>query len=136
MNTGHTLKMIRVAANLKQGALAKDLDVTPNYLSLLENGKKEPSLTFLKNFAKRMDVSLGYLLWLALEEGNLPEEIAVKEKMDRLIMELVKKRKRDGGEKNQIPDAHLKRPEPTNPGRGKDHKRTRMPAGVKRNKSL
>jgi transcriptional regulator with XRE-family HTH domain len=109
--------MIRIAANLRQGVLAKDLDVTPNYLSLVENGKKEPSLTFLKNFSKRLDVSLGYLLWLALEEGNLPEEMAVKQKMDKLIVELMKKRKRDGGKENQISDVDPKGPVPPNPGR-------------------
>lgn len=104
MNTGQTLKMLRVAANLKQGVLAKDLNITPNYLSLIENGKKEPSLTLLKNFSKRMGVSLGYLLWLALEDGNLPEEMELKHKMDNLLVEIMRKKTKDGdGDKeNQI----------------------------------
>lgn len=102
MNTGQTLKMLRVAANLKQGVLAKDLNITPNYLSLIENGKKEPSLTFLKNFSKRMGVSLGYLLWLALEDGNLPEEMELKHKMDNLLVEIMRKKAKDGDKENQI----------------------------------
>jgi len=102
VNTGQTLKMLRVAANLKQGVLAKDLNITPNYLSLIENGKKEPSLTFLKNFSKRMGVSLGYLLWLALEDGNLPEEMELKHKMDNLLVEIMRKKAKDGDKENQI----------------------------------
>ena len=102
MNTGQTLKMLRVAANLKQGVLAKDLNITPNYLSLIENGKKEPSLTLLKNFSKKMGVSLGYLLWLALEEGNLPEEMELKHKMDNLLVEIMRKRTKDGEKENQV----------------------------------
>jgi transcriptional regulator with XRE-family HTH domain len=94
--------MLRVAANLKQGVLAKDLNITPNYLSLIENGKKEPSLTLLKNFSKRMGVSLGYLLWLALEDGNLPEEMQLKHKMDNLLVEIMRKKAKDGDKENQI----------------------------------
>lgn len=92
MNTGQTLKMLRVAANLRQGILARDLNVTPNYLSLVENGKREPSLTLLRNFSKRMGVSLGYLLWLALDEGELPEEKELKEKMDKLLVKIIRKK--------------------------------------------
>lgn len=102
MNTGQTLRMLRVAADLKQGILAHDLDVTPNYLSLIENGKKEPSLTFLKKFSKRMGVSLGYLLWLALEEGSLPEEKELRQKMDNLLIEIIKKRANNRANANQI----------------------------------
>jgi len=87
--------MLRVAANLRQGDLAKKLNVTPNYLSSVENGKKEPSLTFLRNFSKSMEVSLGYLLWLALEKGELSEEKELKEKMDRLLVEIIRKKAND-----------------------------------------
>lgn len=82
--------------------MAKDLNITPNYLSLIENGKKEPSLTLLKNFSKRMGVSLGYLLWLALEDGNLPEEMQLKHKMDNLLVEIMRKKAKDGDKENQI----------------------------------
>lgn len=82
--------------------MAKDLNITPNYLSLIENGKKEPSLTLLKFFSKRMGVSLGYLLWLALEDGNLPEEMELKHKMDNLLVEIMRKKTKDGDKENQI----------------------------------
>lgn len=90
MTIGHTLKLLRTAANLKQGPLADDLGVTGNYLSLVENGHKEPSLTFLKKFAERLDVPLGYFLWVALDEKESPESAELKSKMKDLLAALVR----------------------------------------------
>ena len=92
MRLGRTLKILRVASGLSQAALAKDLEVTPNYLSLVENDRREPSLTFLKKVAAKLDVPLGYFLWLALNEGDAKEESAFAEKMNTLLMELIRKK--------------------------------------------
>jgi transcriptional regulator with XRE-family HTH domain len=89
MSIGSTLKLLRVASDLKQSSLAKDLDITANYLSLVESGKKEPSLTFLKKFAQRLNVPLGYFLWIALEDISSPEELNLKEKMNRLLVSIL-----------------------------------------------
>ena len=95
MNIGSTLKLLRVASDLKQASLAKDLHITANYLSLVENGKKEPSLTFLKKFSQRFNVPLGYFLWIALEDISLPEELDLKDKMDRLLVNILNQKKTD-----------------------------------------
>lgn len=96
MSIGSTLKLLRVASDLKQSSLAKDLNVTANYLSLVENGKKEPSLTFLKKFSQRLNLPLGYFLWIALEDISLPEELDLKEKMDRLLVSILQQKRKDG----------------------------------------
>ena len=93
MNIGSTLKLLRTASNLKQSSLANELDVTPNYLSLVENEKREPSLTFLKKFSKKLDVPLGYLLWLALEDFTLPEELTLKKNMNTLLTTILREKK-------------------------------------------
>lgn len=98
MTIGSTLKLLRTASNLTQSSLAKDLNVTANYLSLLENGRKEPSLTFLKRFSKRLDSPLGYFLWLALEENRSQEELDLKRKMDKLLIAII----REKGKNSQI----------------------------------
>lgn len=90
MTVGSTLKLLRTASNLTQRSLAEDLNVTANYLSLIENGRKEPSLTFLKKFSKRLEAPLGYLLWLALEEGKSPEERNLKSKMGELLVNIIR----------------------------------------------
>jgi len=96
MSIGSTLKLLRVASDLRQSSLAKDLGVTANYLSLVESGKKEPSLTFLKKFAQTLNVPLGYFLWIALEDINLPEELALKEKTDGLLVNILQKSNKNG----------------------------------------
>ena len=65
---GHTLKLIRVAADRKHLDLARALGVTANYLSLVEHGHRDPSLKFLKQFAQELKVPLRDYLWLALGE--------------------------------------------------------------------
>lgn len=94
MNIGSTLRLLRTAANLKQGNLAEDLSVTQNYLSLVENGKKEPSLTFLKKFSKKLDVPLGYLLWVALEDTDSDEELELRDKMKTLLIKMLETQRR------------------------------------------
>ena len=97
MTIGSTLKLLRTASNVTQSSLAKDLNVTANYLSLVENGRKEPSLTLLKRFSKKLDAPLGYFLWLALEENRSQEEIDLKRKMNELLINII----REKGEKTQ-----------------------------------
>jgi transcriptional regulator with XRE-family HTH domain len=96
MNIGSTLKLLRVASDLKQSSLAKDLNITANYLSLVENGKKEPSLTFLKKFSQRLNIPLGYFLWIALEDISLPEELNLKDKMARLLVNILQQKSKEG----------------------------------------
>jgi len=95
MSIGSTLKLLRIASDLKQSSLAKDLNVTANYLSLVENGKKEPSLTFLKKFSQRLNTPLGYFLWIALEDISLPEELNLKDKMDRLLVNILQQKRKE-----------------------------------------
>jgi transcriptional regulator with XRE-family HTH domain len=67
MSVGRTIKLLRVAAGLDQRSLADRLDVTPNYLSLVENDRREPSLSFLKSLSSEMRIPLG-LIFLEVDE--------------------------------------------------------------------
>jgi transcriptional regulator with XRE-family HTH domain len=69
-------------------------------MSLVENGHREPSLSFLRKFANELDAPLGYLLWLALDEDHSQEATKVKEGMNNLLPLLVK-RVRDGYKGNR-----------------------------------
>ena len=90
MNVGRTIRLARVAAGFKQKDLADRLDVSPNYLSLVENDKREPSLSFLKHFAHEMGIPLG-LVFLEIE-GNIlevsPEERALRMRIDDLVFQI------------------------------------------------
>jgi transcriptional regulator with XRE-family HTH domain len=64
MELGKAIKLIRVASGLKQKDIATKLDVTPNYISLIESGNREPSVSLLKSLANIFGVPVGlFFLW-------------------------------------------------------------------------
>jgi transcriptional regulator with XRE-family HTH domain len=54
--------MLRTAKKVSQGDLARKLDVTAGYLSLVEQDKREPSLGFLNRVGEYFDLPVGFLL--------------------------------------------------------------------------
>jgi transcriptional regulator with XRE-family HTH domain len=62
MNIGHTIRMLRTAKKVSQGKLARKLAVTPGYLSLVEQDKREPSLGFLNRVGEYFELPVGFLL--------------------------------------------------------------------------
>lgn len=90
MSVGRTIKNLRNAAGLKQKELADRLDISPNYLSLVENNKREPSVSFLRNLANEIGIPLG-LLFLDID-GDIskasPEEIALIMRIQDLVFQL------------------------------------------------
>ncbi len=63
LNIGRTIKVLRTSAGLKQLELADRVKVSPNYLSLVEAGRKEPSLSLLKKLSNALDVPVAFLMW-------------------------------------------------------------------------
>ncbi|SRR5437660_708893 len=105
MDLGKAIKLVRTASGRKQGEIAESLGVTANYLSLVENGKREPSVSFLKRLAATLGVPVGFFfLW---EEG---ESTASKRNMDHLRELLVQleamyvfaKRGKTGGKRSSV----------------------------------
>jgi transcriptional regulator with XRE-family HTH domain len=90
MSVGRSIKFARVAAGITQKDLADRLDVTPNYLSLVENNKREPSISFLRNLAHEIALPLG-LLFLNAETDLVevsPEERALLLRIQDLIYQI------------------------------------------------
>jgi transcriptional regulator with XRE-family HTH domain len=64
MNLGQATRLIRTASGLRQNEIAKRLHVTANYISLVENGKREPSVSFLRELARVFNVPVSFFfLW-------------------------------------------------------------------------
>ena len=59
---GARLRARRKAKGLSQAALAEAVDVSPNYVSVLERGQKLPTLDTLMRLARALDTSVGELL--------------------------------------------------------------------------
>ena len=75
VNIGKGIKFVRVVSGLRQGNMAKQLGISQNYLSLLENNKAEPSISLLKLISLIFGVPVSFLLWedAMPDEGNSPE---------------------------------------------------------------
>jgi transcriptional regulator with XRE-family HTH domain len=68
LTLGNAIKLVRTASGIKQRALAKNLDISANYLSLIENGKREPSISFLRRLARELGVPMGiFFLWQEID---------------------------------------------------------------------
>lgn len=88
MKIGKTLKLIRILKGLKQKELADKLGISPNYLSSVENDKREPSLSFIKLASKELDVPLSFLFLDNIDEASMPEEQrTVYQKLKSLLIE-------------------------------------------------
>jgi len=59
---GLNIKIARIRKKLKQYELADKLGVTANYITLIESGRKNPSLTLLWELENILDVSITKLL--------------------------------------------------------------------------
>jgi transcriptional regulator with XRE-family HTH domain len=90
VNIGKGIKFVRIASGLRQGVMAKQLDISQNYLSLLENNKAEPSIALLKKISEVFGVPAGFLVWeyAGVSENKNPEITAKYQKVVELIHEL------------------------------------------------
>gem|GEM_PF-3548944 len=66
---GKRLKMIRIAAGIKQKDLSEDLHIPASLLSMYESGSREPSLNFLESFSNYFNFSLSQLFVLIDEDS-------------------------------------------------------------------
>lgn len=95
MSLGKTIKKYRIEKGLKQKELAETVDVSTNYLSLVENDKREPSLSFLKSVSNVFGITVSELL-LDFDSGEDKQSKPVKrdddvlERIQNLAMEIEK----------------------------------------------
>lgn len=59
---GENLKKIRIKKNITQSELAKTIGADKSFISNIENGKTNPTLSTITNLAKTLGVSTNELL--------------------------------------------------------------------------
>ena len=70
MTLGNAIKVVRTATGMKQREVAAKIGVTANYLSLVESGKREPSISVLNRLAKMLGIPVGiFFLWQEMGEN-------------------------------------------------------------------
>ncbi|MGI0084870.1 MAG: helix-turn-helix domain-containing protein [Nitrososphaerales archaeon] len=86
MTLGNAVKLIRTSKGVKQRVLAAELNVSANYLSLIEGGKREPSISFLRALAKELDVPIGmFFLWQEPQVSKSRHRDMVRELRDLIV---------------------------------------------------
>lgn len=72
MDYGRALRICRAALKMSQQDVARRAQITTSYLSLIESGKREPSLGTLERVCKAMGVPAHLVMLLAAGPGDLP----------------------------------------------------------------
>lgn len=75
MEFGTKIQMLRKNHNLSQEKLASILKVNRNYLSRIETGKSEPSLSFIRNIAEYFKIDVASLMDVQPNGDNIEEKI-------------------------------------------------------------
>jgi len=81
---GEMIKSYRISLGLTQGQVAEELEVTPGYISNVENGRTAMSLRILMYYAKLMGVTLDELV------GNLESDYK-KSSLDNSLLKEISK---------------------------------------------
>jgi len=90
-NVGRALRVARASRGVTQRALARRLRVSANYLSLIENGRRQPSLSLLQKAGRELGVAPALLLMDRPEVASrvTPEFSERVERVLRLLSELL-----------------------------------------------
>lgn len=71
MEIGHALRVCRSARSFSLAELAERTGLSQSYLSMMESGKREPTLSTLEKVARALTVPTPVLLFIAAEKEDL-----------------------------------------------------------------
>lgn len=90
MNLGNAIKLCRTQRNLSQAELARSAGISVSYLSLLERGKRDPTMSTVESIAEALTVPVSILVFLSADPDELhgvsPE---VAEKLSSAVLRLI-----------------------------------------------
>lgn len=84
MTIGRVLKLIRTHKNYSQAEMARKLDVTQNFLSQVENSKKNLSQATLSDFANKLAISKEIL---TIAGCDIPQEFQDEDRQKFIDMQ-------------------------------------------------
>lgn len=91
MNIGKAIKLCRIQKGMRQFELAALANISVAYLSLIEQGKRDPNFSVLQSISRGLDVPLSILVFLATDNSELKEmSPELFEKLSVTALELVK----------------------------------------------
>lgn len=92
MKMGETLKRLRLIYGYKATELSEKINISPSYLSEIENGKKQPSLELLETISNLYGIKLSSLIMITeeVEDNKGKTNEIVKKLMNNLILNMSK----------------------------------------------
>ena len=81
MEVGKVIKIKRIEKDLKVKELASKVEITEQYMSNIEHGKRNPSLKLLKKLAKELGCSV-YEFIEEQDKGMIEDEQRIQRNMD------------------------------------------------------
>ena len=103
INFGQTIKILRIASGYKQKDLAEKVGVRAHYLSLVESGKRDPSLNVVRAIANALNVPVSYLFW-EMGEANVGHDVKEADhwtQLRSLLLEMEKGRLLDASRSHE-----------------------------------
>jgi len=88
MNYSKAIRVARSLADISQGTLADRAEIDRSYLSLIESGKRKPSIETIERIARALKLPFHLLSLLASEEADIKR--ASHEQIAGLSIELTK----------------------------------------------
>lgn len=73
MNIGVAIKNLRQQKGLKQTDFATKCGLSQSYLSSIEKGRKEPTLSILKQISGALAIPMPVLVFFSLDKNDIPE---------------------------------------------------------------
>ena len=96
MNIGHAIKFSRQQRGLSIPALSKMAEISPSHLSLVERGKREPSLDMVERLCRELGIPMTLLVFLGAEPtDNVGLSEDVREKLSSAVIKLLQGRGHD-----------------------------------------
>ena len=91
MNIGKAIRLCRTQRGLTQAELSRHANISTAYLSLLEQNKRDATVSVLESIAHGLEVPLNIVIFLAADKTELVGLNAdIREKLSQATLELLK----------------------------------------------
>lgn len=89
LTVGQLVKIGRLNKKLSQEEVADKLEVSKNYISLIENDKKDPSINFIKGISRLLEIPPILLMWekIDIPKGKTESEKKIISQLEKMLEE-------------------------------------------------
>lgn len=93
MNLGNAIRFCRTQRGMTQEELAKKAGLSPSYISLLEQNKRDPTFSKLETIAAQLGLPTSILLFLASDTAELSAvDRELAEKLSFAALQLIREK--------------------------------------------